>query len=282
MAYTAYIHPSQPTAILFIIDKSSSMSGEMPLSAKSKAHVAAEVLNETLGELIARCTRDDGVKDYLHIGILAYNGDGVKNVFQSGVKSNVLNLVSRIDCAHLRMDKRVEIYTTEAGESIERELLFPVWIEPGANGGAPMCRAISRAKEVLAGWCSEYTYSFPPTVIHITGGIATDGNPERLAEELKQIGTNDGQVLSFNLHLCEQQAEAILYPASDSKLPNRYSEMLFRMSSVLPPSILDTLRYYRHSLPDGSRCFAYNADITGVANFFDIGRAIPAGAIPDR
>jgi hypothetical protein len=276
MSYPAEISRANPTAILFLIDQSSSMADKMP-GAKSKAQFVADALNRTLFELVLLCGREEGVRDYFHIGVLGYYENSIESGFQGEpLKSNDLNLISAIEASPLRVEDRQQAMDDGAGRIIEKPVKFPVWFEPKANGGTPMCRAITRAKEVLAGWCSKYENSYPPTVIHITDGAATDdgGNkklPEQLAEELKKIGTKQGQILLFNLHVCEQLAEAVPYPSSDEKLPNEYSKMLFRMSSTLPPHILNYVKSRKSSVADGAHGFVYNADAAEIALFFEVG-----------
>ena len=61
--YNAEISRSQPTAYLFLVDQSGSMSDQMASASRSKAQFVADVLNKTLRDLIVRCTRDEGVPE---------------------------------------------------------------------------------------------------------------------------------------------------------------------------------------------------------------------------
>ena len=64
-----------------------------------------------------------------------------------------------------------------AGGIVEQSVRIPVWFEPVADGGTPMCQAAGEAKRIIEGWIAEHPDSFPPIVIHITDGESTDGNP---------------------------------------------------------------------------------------------------------
>ena len=70
--YDAEISRSQPTTYLFLVDQSGSMSDQMGSSQRSKAQFVADVLNKTLRDLVVRCTRDEGVRDYFSVGVLGY------------------------------------------------------------------------------------------------------------------------------------------------------------------------------------------------------------------
>ena len=74
MSYRAEISRASPTAIVMVIDQSSSMSHRLG-SGQSKAAFLADVLNKTLYTLITSCSKADGVRDYFHVGVVAYGGD---------------------------------------------------------------------------------------------------------------------------------------------------------------------------------------------------------------
>ena len=77
--YTAEISGTSPSAFLFIIDQSGSMDERME-TEQTKAQFVADVLNKTLYQLVIRCTRADGVRNYFEVGVIAY-GDSVRSGF---------------------------------------------------------------------------------------------------------------------------------------------------------------------------------------------------------
>src|SRR5262245_61431204 len=70
MSYQAEISRASPTAIVMVMDQSSSMSHRLG-SGQSKAAFLADVLNKTLYTLITSCSKADGVRDYFHVGVVA-------------------------------------------------------------------------------------------------------------------------------------------------------------------------------------------------------------------
>lgn len=270
MSYTAEISRSNPTAFLFLVDQSGSMDDKMS-SGISKAQRVADVLNRTLFNLITRCTKVDGVRNYFDIGVIGYDGNGVYNGFQSALGSSIINPISAIEASPLRIDERKKKVDDGAGGNIEQTIKFAVWFEPRASGGTPMCQAITKAAEELVAWCDVHPNSYPPTVLHVTDGESTDGDPEQLAAQLRQIQTTDGTVLMFNLHVSTSGAKPVEFPASEIGLPDSYAELLFRMSSLLPEHLIKFAQEKGFKVGQEARGFMFNAEAMEIVDFFSIG-----------
>ena len=270
--YTNAITRSNPSAFLFLIDQSGSMSDIMP-TGNTKAVEVAKILNRLLADLTIRCTRADGVRDYFDVGVLCYNGDGVFNGFQGDLSLSDLNPISSIERSPIRIDEIIKKVPDDAGSFYEQTVKFPVWFDPTSKGGTPMCEAITKAGEILVAWCSEPSHadSFPPTVLHISDGVSTDGDPEGFAMNLQQIQINDGSVLLFNLHLSTIENGQIQYPSSESILPDEDSKRLFRMSSLLPKQMAEYAASKGFNVNQESRGFVFNAGYVDIVEFLDIG-----------
>lgn len=270
MAYNAPISRNNPTAFLFLIDQSGSMSEALP-SGRPKSEQLADVINRTLTNLIIRCTKAEGVRDYFEVGVVSYSSKGIKNGFQGALSSVIMHPVSKIEANPLRVEERLKKIDDGAGGIIEQKILFPVWFEPVAYGSTPMRAALVKAAEEMAAWCDSHPDSYPPTILHITDGESNDGNPEQLAKQVATLGTNDGELLLFNLHLSDSPAPAAHFPSSEDSLPNSYAKMLYRMSSKLPPHLRDFALEKRFKVDSDSKGFIFNADAVEIVDFFDIG-----------
>ena len=270
MAYEAQISRGNPTAFLFIVDQSGSMTDKMS-SGKSKAGFVADSLNRTLMNLVTRCTKAEGVRDYFEIGVLGYGGNGVGNGFPGPLGTSVLNPISAIEQNPVRVEDRKRKMDDGAGGILETSVKFPVWFEPKASGGTPMREALTRAAEELVVWCDAHPDCYPPTVLHVTDGESTDGDPEEIATHLGQIRTNDGEVLILNIHVSSLGTDAIRFPAGESGLPDAYAKMLFRMSSQLPAHLIGFAQQKGHTVGNESRGFMFNAEAPEIVDFFDIG-----------
>ncbi|WP_240219798.1 vWA domain-containing protein [Rheinheimera hassiensis] len=270
MAYEAQISRHNPTAFLFIVDQSGSMSDKMS-SGRSKAEFVADALNRTLMNLVTRCTKSEGVRNYFEVGVLGYGGNGVVNGFSGILGSTILNPVSALEQNPARIEERKRKIDDGAGGIIETTVKFPVWFTPIASGGTPMKDALATAAEVLVAWCDSHPDCYPPTVLHVTDGESTDGDPEEIASHLRQIRTNDGEVLVLNIHVSALGHDVIRFPSSEHGLPDSYAKLLFRMSSLLPAHLLGFAQEKGHSVSPESHGFMFNAEAAEIVDFFDIG-----------
>ena len=267
--YTSDISRAKPTAFLFIIDQSGSMDETLE-TEQTKAQFVADVLNKTLYQLVIRSTRADGVRDYFDVGVIGY-GMGIKSGFAGALASDILHPLSAIEANPLRVEERVKRVSDGAGGLVDQPTKFPVWFDATSNGGTPMTAAMTQAAETIAAWCDAHPDSYPPTIIHVTDGQSTDGDPTEVADALKQMGTDDGQCLLFNLHISRSGGEAVVFPGSNSSL-DEFGKMLFSLSSQFPSHLVEAAKDAGYdSVSSESRFFGYKAGYEAIVDFFDIG-----------
>jgi len=118
---------------------------------------------------------------------------------------------------------------------------------------------------------SEHAKGFPPIVINITDGEATDGEPLAEAKALESLGTDDGASLLFNIHLSSTSAAPLELPAAPDRLPDPFAKVLFEMSSPLTPFMIARAKELGMPAEEGSRGFVFNAQPVQVIQFLDIG-----------
>ena len=244
MPYEAEIGSKNPTCFLFLVDQSGSMRKPWVAdSAKTKAQGVADALNRLLQALVYRCARGEHVLDRYFIGEIGYGGDeDIGLGFLGDLAGDVLQPVSRIATHPLRLERRTRKVDDGAGGLVEQAINFPIWFEAIARGRTPMCKALVAAHQVIAAFVAQYPDCFPPIVINISDGAATDGYPEQYATALRGMASSDGNVLLFNLHISECGVQPLLFPTREEMLTDPYARMLFRMSSPLPPAMLDQAR----------------------------------------
>lgn len=274
MAYRAEISRHTPTAFLFLIDQSGSTSDKM-LSGLTISEFVADVINRTLASLITKCTKLDETRDFFDIGIIGYGGQGVKNGFQGPLAAKIMHPISEIEASPLRIEDRVKKIPDGAGGIIEQNIKAPVWFDAEAYGGRPMVAALLNSAEVIAEWCDNHIDSFPPTIIHITSGEAYDGDPEEIGKEMLRFRTNDGNIIFFNCYICKNACLTLSFPQYEEELPDSFTKMLFRMSSLLPLYIKHRLQATHHYLWQihqylRPKCFMFNSDPFGVLDCVDL------------
>ncbi|MGV1927933.1 VWA domain-containing protein [Agrobacterium tumefaciens] len=268
--YTAEISRTTPSAFLFVIDQSGSMDERME-TEQTKAQFVADVLNKTLYQLVIRCTRSEGVRNYFDVGVIGYGGDTVKSGFAGALSGNILHPLSDIEANPLRIEERTKRVPDGAGGLVDQKTKFPVWFEATSAGGTPMSAAMREAAEALVEWCDAHPDSYPPTIIHVTDGQSTDGDPTGIADALRQLSTNDGECLLFNLHISTGGGQPVVFPASDAGLDD-YGRLLLNMSSPFPGHLISPAKDKGYdSVSSESRFFGYKAGYEAIVDFFDIG-----------
>ena len=87
------------------------------------------------------------------------------------------------------------------------------------------------------------------------------------------LQTNDGNALIFNVHLSGVAAMPVQYPDREGSLPkdDAYAAQMFRISSVLPESSRNQAQILDLPVTDNSRGYVFNADVTALVQFLDIG-----------
>lgn len=272
MPYSAEISRANPSCFIFLIDQSGSMadpfgSGD---SNRTKADSVGDAINRLLQNLVLKCAKEEGVRDFYHVGVIGY-GVRVGSAFSGSLAGRDLVPISEIANLPARIEERSKKEDDGAGGLVDRSIRFPIWFDPVANGSTPMCQALVQARSVVQGWLAQHPGCFPPIVINITDGEATDGDPNAAADDIRKLTSDDGEVLLFNVHLSSQGESAIKFPDSDTGLPDKFAKLLFQMSSPLPAFMRSIAKQEGHQVSDGTRGFVFNADIVAVIQFLDIG-----------
>lgn len=282
MPYSQEISRSNKALFVFLLDQSFSMEEPLGTSNSRKMDELVTAINGWLQNMVMRATGSEGIRDWMDIAVMGYRTDMEGNpVIESPLIGDALAgrmLVSITEAGENvgRMETKLQqFYDEDTGELMEREVEAPVWVEPKAEGGTPMCSVLYKAYEIVSQWIEENPKSFPPVVIHITDGENQEnGNPLDYAVPLKELETEDGNVLLFNCHLSMTQADPFLFPNTDEILPDALAQVLFQMSSVLPEPLYESAVAEGFELQAGARGMAFNADMVSLIKFLDMGTRV--------
>lgn len=274
MPYAADINRTNPTCFIFLVDQSSSMlepfGGQ---TDKAKSEGVADAINRLLQNLILKCAKSDGIRDYFYVGVIGYGGR-VVSALGGGLAGQTLVPIGSIANNPLRVEQRTRKVDDGAGGILEQKFKFPIWVEAKASGKTPMCEALKTAKQYLEVFLGRFPNCYPPLVVNITDGMATDGDPRPDAQTLSGLASADGNVLLFNAHISDKKALSIEFPSAEDHLPDNFAKLLFRMSSKLPTRLFESARADKFPVQPDARGFVFNADLVSVIRFLDIGTRV--------
>lgn len=269
--YEAEISRSNPAAYVFLVDQSASMNEAMA-NGQTKAEFVADVINRTIRDLVIRCTREEGVRDYFDVAVIGYGGNGIGNALPGPLAKQWIHPISAIADGTLRVEDRKKSVPDGAGGTITQTVKFPVWIAAKGSGGTPMQEAVAVAARLVADWSNSHPSSFPVTVLNITDGESTDGDPLNNSEVLRSLVTDDGPALMYNVHVTSADVEPLRFPSSKAQLPDEFARLLFEMSSTFPAHIRQYAKdAYGLELGPDTRAMVLNADAEQLVQFIDIG-----------
>ena len=272
--YSAQITRANPTCIVLLIDQSASMADPFSGDATiKKSDFVAEVVNHTLHDLVIRSTKTEEIRNYYFVSVIGY-GRRVGPAFGGPLEHRQLAPIADVADYPLQVKTSYKKVPDGAGGWVEIPVRFPVWMHPAAAGKTPMCEALLQVKGILETWLAEHPRGFPPTVLHLTDGESSDGDPTLMGQEIMSLSTDDGAALLFNCHISSRRSSKIEYPAHEGSLVDGFARTLFQISSPLPPSFLAAAAQLGVSAADGSRGFVFNGDPSSIVQFYEIGTSL--------
>ncbi len=278
MPYQAEISRTNPTLFVFLLDQSGSMKEPFggQSSGVSKANGVADAINRMLSNLVIRCSQGETVRDYFYVSVLGYGAQQgrVSPALSGALAGKKVVTISEVGDAPARVEDRVMKQPDGAGGVIDVPVKFPIWFEPVAGYDTPMCRVLELTETLVTDWVKSNPGSFPPIVINLTDGEATDGDPLPAAKKLTSLKTNDGNVLLFNCHLSSVVSAPVLFPEDAKSIPDKYGKTMFEMSSKLTTVMVEIAKKEGFAVNDNSRGLVFQADLVDVIRFLDIGTRI--------
>lgn len=272
MPYSASIDRNNPSCFLFVIDQSGSMSDKYAEMGTSKATALADVINRMLQQLVIKCAKSEGVRDYYYVGVIGYGDNGAEPAFSGTLAGKDLVPISEIANNPARIEERIKKIPDGAGGLVETSIRFPIWFDATADGGTPMKKAFLRANSIISSWLNSNPNCFPPVIIHITDGESTDGDPTDEMINLTKLSSSDGNVILFNLHTNSIGVNSISFPGPEIQLPDQYSEILYNGASILPNFMRNIATHeFGLNLSDGSKAFVLNGNIDLIITAVEIG-----------
>lgn len=281
MSYSASITRKNPALLLILLDCSGSMQENTTFLARrmAKAEASAIAVNMYLEGMLDYSKREEGYRDYFDLMVLGYSGAGVESLLSPEGALITMNHLDRLGGEYALIPHET---TLESGNTLRTDIRQRIWIHPRAEGNTPMLQALEKAQRHVGSWCTRSAHrdAYPPTVINITDGEASDGDEQMIAlacKKIRQTATSDGNTILMNIHISstptDEEACEICFPSSPEQLPdNRYARMLFSASSLLPEKYCRAVDDYLDcSTEDGRRAMCFNCPSSFLLSAMNIG-----------
>ena len=251
---------ARPALIGIEYDDSTSMQG--PFAGQpniKKMHAVTDVGNGLISGLIDRHSNTGPLRNRVHLSVAGYN---TGNAISPAMKGRpIVTLKEMADGAQFQNLQDNE------GQPIQK----PVWFHPTASGSTPMTGSIKRLRATYAGWKARPQGEHLVIGINVTDGESMDGDPaDELAGLQADVKANGGKLLMTNIHIAEEGGDSFTFPdEADAARMNQHGQMLFRMSSPVPPELAEQL-----GTKPGARMMAYNATFEKFEEVFKAGSSV--------
>lgn len=283
---------SDPALIIILIDQSGSMS-EIFFQDRTVAKTVKHLCDKILYQILKDHTLGEKIKPRTELAVIGY-GSSIRSAMPKiGIEEFPFS-VSKLPDTYI---KRNDLSDNSNEKITEHEPPPLEWVEDVSNGGTAMLGAFIKTKEIIEKWIPDHRNSFPPVVINITDGFASDDINllERLkqwsesdeninlgdlatldivsmSKQIQKLATNDGNVLFCNAHLSIGGEKEILYPISTKGIDNPIADLTFEMSSRIPDNLVQLGIKKNLPVQSGSRFLLFNAQsVKSILDFIEFG-----------
>ena len=283
--YNQLALPGRPQLMIILIDQSSSMS-EIFFSEEGKdysfALAAKNAVDSFLYEILSGCISGNEIRPFVDLAIIGY-GASIRSATPKIPMDQLPFSVAELQTTFIKKNE-----ADDGGAGYHAPLRYE-WIEEISDGATSMLAALEKAKDITEKWITNHRDSFPPMILNITDGMATDdlvlldrfqhgtlGDMSTLdlvttVKEIQKLATTDGNVLVCNAHVSPDEMSQITYPTNTQNIENPLAELIFEMSSVIPDTLVNAGVEMGLPVKTGSRLFLYNAEVTSLLNFLRFG-----------
>ena len=269
--YSAQITEENPAAVIFILNQSfpTNKITQYKGIEKKESQVLCDIVNQQIQSLLAQNTDSKMIHNRYEIAVIGY-GDCSYSCFEGNLQYKGLVGLTDLSENPICCRKIIKEKKTRKGV-VQLECNDYIWIKPHSDGNAYLHKALEQAKRLAETWISLHPYSYPPIIVHISGygynGVE-DSKIIQIANEIKSLYTNDGNVLLTNLIYSTKPGEkSIMFPESIYELDGyMYGEMYYLMSSQLPLSYNQLISEYRENIGNMSyrTALTFKTDISTI------------------
>lgn len=287
--YTRELSRQYPGLFVILLDQSSSMG--LKTMYKGRETTKAEVVTRHVNTIIQEMINNAGVeeldpglrKKYAYLSILGYDDKVISLLSSVDTPVDIPTLARKppweVPEIHEVRDRQ--------GKVIRRfEEKKKVWVKLRIGYNTNMKLAFERATEIVATWLRSPVEDiapgqdkqrprndcFPPIVINVTDGYYNKGNPRSTVDNLRRMGTSNGNVLVFNCHFTTGNNTECIFPKDVSEVKGLdsygYAEEMFYLSSEIPEPLRPRAqKTMNRPIERGARCVVYNAKLDTLIQF---------------
>lgn len=261
---------TNPGLFVFLVDQSGSMEDPLASNGLSLAVNAADAINSVINEIILKVSDIDNagndiVKKEAFISVIGYGGrgDGTGNQYDYEAETICDDWINVIEETKPKYKSYID-GTTELVEVVK----------PLSGGGTPMASAFTAARDLVKAWMQSHNSGEDPVpvIINITDGMPTDSETDlkNVVSEIKSLDVPDGNPLIFNIHLSsDSNAKTLEYPSDINQCHDKYSKLLFEISSETTKDLIDeTAELQAKGLSGGEKLFMSNVTNAAVLTDF--------------
>ena len=257
-----------PGLLIILLDQSGSMMSDY--EGTTRTVFATRAVNKVIDNIIQKNFDGDAPKNRCFISVIGYNHN-VKELCSGWLKN--------LDADPLRYETLKKKMPDGTGGIVEVDVKQPVWVEPiDKDGATNMLGAFQLAKDLVEKWMADNAEGPAPVIINISDGVPYyEGKDPRdcmketvtLANEIKSLSNNDGNVLIFNAQI--DNVPTIVFPAERDEITQEAGQFLYDITSEVPESYKAAA--VKNELPtkNGSRGCIFGADGVQLIQLIDFG-----------
>ena len=265
-----------PGLLIILLDQSGSMMSDYEGTTRTK--FATLAVNKVIDNIIQKNFDGDAPKNRCFISVIGYNHN-VKELCSGWLKD--------LDAKPLRYETLKKKTPDGTGALVEVEVKQPVWVEPiDKDGTTNMLGAFQLAKELVEKWMADNTDGPAPVIINISDGVPYYGGKDlrdcmretvALANEIKNLSNNDGNVLIFNAQI--DSVPTTVFPADRNEISQEAGQFLYDITSEVPESYKAAAAKNELPTKEGSRGCIFGADGVQLIQLIDFGSSKGQGDI---
>ena len=231
-----------PGCIIFLVDHSSEMRAVNPATNESFAFTAKDFVDHCLNEMRVMFVNRGEISPRVRVGVYGYStqySGGLKWIVKGKTNDNPGN--QGLVCISELGEGFDEFYHEE------REVFIEDMVEINAAGSRNLVNAVREIVPILENFVMSHINSFPPVVVHITGGNPPNLNiqiAQQILTEISGIDTSDGGALLQNVFIPNQLVDPLIFPTKEQLLSIHTSAWMVELSSRLPESMRHNYNFF--------------------------------------